>query len=55
MHPGLVKKNAIKHDVSRLFCSRAPLYVNPDHTQDTPRSKGWEPIRLNFTSRTQFT
>ena len=53
-NPGLVKRNAIKHDVFRLFCSRAPLYVNPDHV---PRAKilcTWEPIRLNFKSRTQI-
>ena len=47
-NPGLVKRNAIKHDVSRLFCSRAPLYVNPDHVPGTTILCTWEPIRLKF-------
>ena len=47
-HPGLVKKNAIKHDVSRLSGSRAPLYVNPDHVPRATILCTWEPIRLKF-------
>ena len=47
-HPGLVKKNAIKHDVSSLFCSRAPLYVNPDHAPRATILCTREPIRLKF-------
>ena len=47
-HPGLVRKNVIKHDVSRLFCSRAPLYVNPDHVPRAAILWTWEPIRLKF-------
>ena len=42
--PALAKK----HCKIRRFEPLDPLYVNPGHTQDTPRSKGWEPIRLKF-------
>ena len=50
-----LSKNAVKHDVSRLFCSRAPLYVNPDHAPRATIPCIDAPIGLKFSFWTQFT
>ena len=50
-----LSKNGVKHDVSRLFCSRAPLYVNPDHAPRATIPCIDAPIGLKFSFWTQFT